>query len=116
MNGFSGKFSPEELQGLEDAWYENNKQYYPQDENREFEYQDSPDRPEMTIRQIAGELDISVGLSHRILRRAMNKLKDGLVERGIDGQVVCEGHDIVQTTRCPDGTHRGMLGYFFSKV
>lgn len=116
MNGFSGKWSSEELQGLKDAWYENNKQFYPQEEDREFEYQDRPDRPAMTIRQIADELGISTGLSHRLLKRAMRKLNDGLCEIGIDGQEVCEGYDVVQTTRCPDGTHRCLLGYFFSEV
>jgi len=87
MDMFSGKWSAEELQELEDKWYENNGKFKPQDEVKEFGFDSKRGAYggcEMTFSEIAKELNLSHrGDACKIAKSGLAKLKKIFEDAGV---------------------------------
>lgn len=73
---------------LEAEWYKNNKQFVPQDEQKEFhaEWPEVMNRPASTFQEIGDELNLSKVMANRIYHQAMGKLRRNLEAAGITAE------------------------------
>ena len=106
MNGFSGKFSTEELQGFKDSWEKEHKQFIPQDVDKEFGTPDRSEKPEMTFREIAESEGIDVSMVHRVFKRAMGKVKTNLAVSGINKEIAKPDSERIYLFKGHDGVFR----------
>jgi hypothetical protein len=109
MDGFSGKFSKEELQGLRDSWYQNNKQFHAQDCASEFETPDRASKPSMTFKEIAEVEGITAPMVYKVFKRAMKKLENNLSILGVDKELCAPNFDNEICFKAPDGIFRTYL-------
>jgi len=81
---------------LEAEWYKNNKQFVPQDEQKEFhaEWPEVMNRPAMTLQEIGDELNFSKVTASKICRKAMVKLRRNLEAVGITAESIHEDPEI----------------------
>ena len=86
MDMFSGKWSAEELQELEDKWYESNGKFKPQDEVKEFGFDSKRGAygdAVMTYQEISEKLEMDACNVHRTAKRGLAKLKKIFEDSGV---------------------------------